>query len=138
MAFRVFLDANVLLDFFLKRAAYDDARKIINLIVSKKIHGFVTPAIIHIVSYWVSKPYGKEKAKELILTLLADVTVIDCNHETAILALHSSIEDVEDALQYYTAIRHKLSFFISRDEKLQKSGIAQLPVYSPKEFLRFV
>ncbi|GLU51015.1 type II toxin-antitoxin system VapC family toxin [Dyadobacter frigoris] len=135
MASKIFLDANILLDLLLKRDDYNDAKKLIQLIIDKKIRAFVTPAIIHIVAYWVTKAYGITKTKELLLTLLADITVIDCTHEITLTALHSKIENIEDALQYYTAIHHKIDFFISRDKILQKSAIASLPVYNLKEFL---
>jgi len=39
----------------------------------------------------------------LILHLLAEVTIIDCGHATALMAVNSRMEDVEDALQYYTS-----------------------------------
>lgn len=138
MASKIFLDANILLDFLLKRADYNDAKKLIQLIVEKKLRGFVTPAIVHIVAYWVTKAYGITKTKELLLTLLADITVIECTHEITLIALHSRIDDIEDALQYYTAIHHKIDFFISRDKILQNSAIASLPVYNIKEFLNLL
>ena len=71
-----------------------------------------------------------------MLSLLSDVEVIDSNHQTTVAALHSKINDIEDALQYYTAIQHKLDYFITMDKKLQKSGIPNLPIYSPEEFLK--
>ena len=135
MASKIFLDANILLDFLLKRDDFNDAKRLIQLIIDKKIRGFVTPAIVHIVAYWLTKAYGITKTKELLLALLADVIVIDCTHEITLTALHSRIDDIEDALQYYTAIHHKIDFFISRDKILQKSAIASLPVYNLKEFL---
>ncbi|MCF0059429.1 PIN domain-containing protein [Dyadobacter sp. CY356] len=138
MASKIFLDANILLDFLLKREDYNDAKKLIQLIIEKKIRGFVTPAIVHIVAYWVTKAYGITKTKQLLLILLADVTVIDCTHEITLTALNSRIDDIEDALQYYTAIHHKIDFFISRDKILQKSAIASLPVYNLKEFLNIL
>ena len=39
---------------------------------------------------------------------MADVTVIGLPHEIVLNALHSKITDIEDALQYYTAVHHKL------------------------------
>src|SRR5205809_705586 len=98
MASKIFLDANILLDFLLKRDNYEDAKKLIQLIIEKKLRGFVTPAIVHIVAYWVTKAYGIIKTKQLLLTLLADITVIDCTHEITLTALHSRIDDIEDAL----------------------------------------
>jgi len=37
-------------------------------------------------------------------TLKEDIKVIDIPHENVVAALHSKIKDMEDALQYYTAI----------------------------------
>ena len=135
MASKVFLDANIMLDFTLKRAEFEQSRKIIELAVNGTIQVFITTSIIHIVGYWLTKAYGNAKAKELLLTLMADVNVIDLPHEIVLNALHSKITDIEDALQYYTAVHHKLDYFISRDKQLQKQGIPVLPVYTPKELL---
>jgi predicted nucleic acid-binding protein len=136
MASKVFLDANILLDFTLKRDDYDAAKKMIELVVSGQIQAFITPSIVHIVGYWLTKAYGNAKAKELLLTLLADVYVIDIRHEITLNALHSKIKDIEDALQYYTAMHHKVDYFITQDKGLQKESIPTLPVYSPEEFLK--
>lgn len=135
MAFRIFLDANILLDFTLKKEAYPVARKIMEQAVNGQVQAFITPSIVHIVGYWLTKAYGNSKAKELLLTLLADINVIDIDHEITLAALHSKIKDIEDALQYYTAIHHKVDYFISRDKDLQKVSIPTLPVYTPDEFL---
>lgn len=135
MASKVFLDANILLDFTLKCEEYEQSKQIIALAVNGTIQAFITASIVHIVGYWLTKAYGNAKAKELLLTLMADVTVIDLPHEIVLNALHSKINDIEDALQYYTAVHHKLDYFISRDKQLQKQSIPLLPVYTPREFL---
>ncbi|MEO8822011.1 MAG: PIN domain-containing protein [Ginsengibacter sp.] len=135
MASKIFLDANVLLDFTLKRKAYPDAKKLIELILEEKIKGFVTPAIIHIVGYWLTKAYGAKKAKELLLSILVDIQSLDIPHEIVINALLSKINDIEDSLQYYTALHYKLDYFISEDKLLKKESTSVLPVYSIKEFL---
>jgi len=135
MASKVFLEANILLDFTLKRDEYEQSKQIIELVINGTIQAFITPSIIHIVGYWLTKAYGNAKAKEMLLTLMADVTVIDLPHEIVLNALHSKITDIEDALQYYTAIHHKLDYFVSRDKQLQKQSIPILPVYTPQELL---
>lgn len=138
MAFKVFLDANVLLDFLLQRENGAPSKQILEITVQGKIHSFITPSILHIAGYWLSKEYGAAKAKQLLRVLLADVQVIDCSHATATMALQSTFDDIEDALQYFTALEHGLSYFISSDKKLKKSAIPQLPVFTPTEFLREV
>ena len=138
MAASVFLDANIILDFLLKRKDYEDARKIMVLVLEKKIKAFISPSILHIVSYWLTKAYGSAKSKDLLLLLLADVRIIDANQDVVNLALTSQIDAIEDALQYYTAIHHKIDFFLSRDKKLKKDALTLLPVYDIPYFLNLL
>lgn len=135
MVFNIFLDANVLLDFLLIRSNYPNAKAVFNLIVNGKVKAFVTPSIVHLVGYWLTKSYNSEKAKKILLTLLMDVNVIDIDHEITLLALHSKIDDIEDALQYYSALHHQLDILISEDKDFQKEGTPSLPVVSAKYFL---
>lgn len=130
------LDANVILDYALKRNDYETAKEILLLAIDGTIQGYITSSIVHICGYWLTKAYGHDKSKKLLSSLLADVKVLDINHETAIAALHSSIKDIEDALQYYTALQHKLEYFISRDKQLHKEAIPLLPIYTPEQFLK--
>ncbi|WP_158280841.1 type II toxin-antitoxin system VapC family toxin [Pararcticibacter amylolyticus] len=138
MALKAFLDANILLDFLLKRENYSVSRKVVALAVEGRIVAYVTPAIIHIVGYWLTKAYGSKKTKELLLTLLTDIRVIDISHDMTIMALNSKIDDIEDALQYYSALANKLDYFISSDKKFQKLAIPSLPVVPPEYFINSV
>jgi predicted nucleic acid-binding protein len=136
MASRIFLDANILLNFTLKRDSYEETRVLMGKIVSGQLSAYVSPSIVHITGYWLTKAYGSAKAKELLLSLLSSISVIEIDHEITINALHSKINDIEDSLQYYTAIHHKLDAFISNDKQLKKEATSILPVYSLKEFLK--
>lgn len=104
--------------------------------MEEKIKGFITPAIIHIVGYWLTKAYGAKKAKELLLSILVDIQSLDIPHEIVINAMLSKINDIENSLQYYTALHYKLDYFISEDKLLKKESTSVLPVYSIKEFLQ--
>jgi len=136
MASKLFLDANIILDFMLKRAGYAGAKIVIETAIDGKISPYTSSSIIHIVGYWLTKAYGAAKAKELLSALLDDVRILETDHETTTQALQSRINDIEDALQYHTALHHKLDGFISRDKKLQKAANQILPVYTPEEFLK--
>jgi len=135
MASKVFLDANILLDFTLQRESFTEARQVIQKGIDGDIQLFTTPAILHITSYWLTKAYKSSVAKQLLLTLLTDVEIIDCDHATALMAINSNINDVEDALQYYTALKNSIDYFISSDKELKKAAIPQLPVYTAQELL---
>jgi hypothetical protein len=48
------------------------------------------------------------------------------------------MEDMEDALQYYSALTHEADIFISSAKQLRKAAIPLLPVLTPAEFLKGV
>ncbi|SDD81633.1 type II toxin-antitoxin system VapC family toxin [Niabella drilacis] len=138
MVSKVFFDANILLDFTLKRANFELAKKLFEYVVNGKFTAFITPSILHIVAYWLTKAYGSEKTKTLLLELLVDIRVIDAPHEIAVMALNSRFGDIEDALQYYTALHHDMNVFVSEDAGLKKSAISSLPVCTIKEFIHLL
>ncbi|MGD5408100.1 type II toxin-antitoxin system VapC family toxin, partial [Xanthomonas citri pv. citri] len=92
----------------------------------------------HITSYWLRKAYGATKTKEILISLLDAIYIIDCDHAVTLLALHSKMNDVEDSLQYFTALKFGLDYFISSDKELKNVAMQQLPVYFPEEFLKLI
>jgi predicted nucleic acid-binding protein len=135
MASKIFLDANILLDLTLKRGGYDEAKAILDVVIGGRVQAFTTSSVIHIAGYYLTKAYGSKKAKDLLLGILMDVTIIDLSHEMAIVALSSNLDDIEDSLQYFAAIHHKIDYFISQDKQLKKDSIPILPVLTPGEFI---
>ena len=138
MAFKVLVDANIVLDFTLKRDQYEVSKRVFELAIGGDVHVFITPSIVHITAYWLTKAYGKQKAKEIILSLLVDIKVIDANHKVVLNAMYSKIDDIEDALQYFTALHHNLDYVITRDKIFKKMAMPALPVYSPEDFFKEV
>src|SRR5690606_10522565 len=138
MAFKVFLDVNIILDFVLQRDGYKSSKTIITWAEEGKINGFVSPTVVQICSYWIAKGYGVKKAKEIMTTLLAFTRTIDTPHEVVLAALHSSMNDIEDALQYYTALHHKMTYVISQDKVFQKAALPSLQVVSPTDFIQLI
>ncbi len=137
MAFKIIPDANILLDLTLQRSNdYEDLALIYQKIVDHTFQGFITTSIIHINTYWLAKALSTGNTKKVLITMLNDLKVINASHTTIEDALYSNIKDIEDALQYYTALHHKLDFFISRDKQFIKSAKTLLPVIHPKDFIK--
>ncbi len=52
-------------------------------------------------------------------------------------ALFSGFADLEDAVQYHTALHVKgMDYFITSNEKDFKKATSQLPVLTPKQFMK--
>ncbi|MEJ0056834.1 MAG: PIN domain-containing protein [Bacteroidota bacterium] len=98
------------------------AKQILEAAIQGQISLYTSSSIVTILGYWLTKAYGAVKAKELLIALLDDVQILETGHETAIEALLSKFTDIEDALQYHTAIYHKLDVFISRDSHVAELG----------------
>ncbi|MDR2283485.1 MAG: PIN domain-containing protein [Sphingobacterium sp.] len=136
MAFKVFLDVNLILDFVLKRKGYLEAKLIFSHLEKGNFTAFISPTVIQICSYWIAKAHGVPKTKEIMTTLLSFASIIDTTHSQVLAALHSSMTDIEDAMLYYTALQHKLDVIISNDQHFQKSALPNMPVVSPQDFIR--
>jgi predicted nucleic acid-binding protein len=136
MSNKIYIDANVILDYILDRTDKVSAKIILDEISNGNITGYISGSIIHILSYFLLRNFGVEKTKEIILTLIEDFEIIDMPKEIVIQALHSNINDIEDALQYHVALNHKLDYFISNDKQLKKESISSIPVFTTLEFLK--
>ncbi len=114
----------------LSRPKAEAARAILQAGIDGKADLYTTPSVLQITAYFTAAQFCRRQTKEILLTLLNDVKVIDCDHNTALIALsNGEIEDTEDALQYFTALKNRMDFFISSDKKLKKAALPQLPVY---------
>ncbi len=137
MAFKIMLDTNIILDLILQRSNdYLDLRKIYNGIIAGDFRCYTTSIIVQTSSYWLTKEKGPLQAKQILLALLNDIDVLEASHEVVVNALQSNINDIEDAMLYYTAVHHKIDTLISRDKNFIKSALPNLPVYHPADFVR--
>ncbi len=132
---KIFLDANILLDLLLKRDGHETIRQLFEIIIAGQVKGYTSVSVLHILAYWLQKAYGVATAKKLLVSLADEITFIDCSHASATQALASSFSDIEDSIQYHTAIQHKIGFFITRDKGLIRQSGKALPIVSPKAFL---
>ena len=136
MAFKVLLDVNILLDFVLQREEYEKAYTLIEWATIGKIQAFIAASALHTATYPIEKEFGSSQAKRILLTLLADIRVIDIGQDVTVSALHSPLSNIQHALQYYTALHHRLDYVITRDRDLIGSAIPILPACTPEEFIK--
>jgi predicted nucleic acid-binding protein len=136
MAYKIFFDINVILDYTLQRNNFDDMKIIIDNMERGYQRGYITSATIHTLSYFLSKEYGQQKVKIILLDLLSFITVIDAPQDVINNALHANFNDIEDALQVYTALHYRMNFFLTSDKKLIKESSEVLPIMNAKDFVK--
>ena len=132
----VFLDTNVILDFFLDRTPFSDhSAVILSLAVDKTINAYISPLTISNCYYILRKLASHQKVIAKLKLLVGIVDITKMNKQTVELALSSGFTDFEDALQNFSAVDHgKLDVIITRNTKDFKKS--ELAVLTPETFIK--
>lgn len=133
MKHRVYFDSNVLLDFFLERGT-TGITELFESIDQRKIIGFVSISSIQICIYFLEKSKGLEATKAILEMIILNFELLEANKNTLIKAIKSDFGDLEDALQYFTALENDISVIVTSDNGFLKKTTPILPIISPHEF----
>lgn len=131
---RILVDTNIILDFYLKRPDFfEDALQIIQLVGTGKVEAFVSATTITDIYYIAHKFSGRIMAKDLLFDLVRIVKVATVDSNTILQALNSNFKDFEDAVQIFTAYKHKIDGIVTRNPNDFKPS--NLFIFSPKQLL---
>jgi len=131
---KVFLDTNIMLDVLGEREPfYLNAAQIATLADNKRIEMVVSTLSYATVSYFLTKYEGPEKTKNKLRMFKVISTVCELDEKIIERGLNSKFKDFEDALHYFSALKHECDMIITRNEK--DFILAQIPVMNPTEFL---
>ena len=134
----VFLDSNVFLDALLQRTDFKEAEAILQLKEKAELEIATTPACLLNVIYFIQKAGVPHNAViQIMAELLETVFLVPTNKDIFLKAIHSEFTDIEDSVQYYSALSAtNMDYFITSNIKDFKKASSQLPVVSPKQFMK--
>lgn len=140
MAFKIFLDINILVDTFLDfREGNSNAQTIINRSEVGILDSYVSESVINTTVYLTRKSVKADLLKTGIYELLKFITVLPCNNDTITSAYHNAKNDLEDAVLYQIALENKLDYFVTSDTKeYKKIQHPLLPVVTAKQILEII
>ena len=131
---KVFLDANVILDYLTDRQPFaDDAECVIEFCASDGNVGKITTLTACNAVYILSKVIGKQLAEEKIKELIDIIGLIGVDPESVSSNLAASHIDFEDSVQLSEAIKWNAEVIVTRDKR-GFSG-SSIPVHSPADFI---
>jgi predicted nucleic acid-binding protein len=138
MAYKLFIDTNVYLDFLMQRGKdWESAKAIFKLAEEGGIEVFTSASSVLNIMY-VMGTYKLQRAEIIANTyaVLSFTKLINPDNVTFEIALSSAFKDMEDAVQYYTALEVKgIDYFITSNVKDYKSSLSILPVSTPAAFM---
>ncbi len=135
MTYKLFIDTDVLIDFFTDRAPFaSTASDLFELSESGKVQLFISAVSINNIYYVIRKFLGHSKSLDIISELLTMTELVGTTKHEIIQALQSSFSDFEDAIQHATALSiPDVHAIITRNTKdYRQSTIAAM---TPMHFL---
>ena len=131
---RIFLDTNVLLDVFLKRAGEPASARVIAACGEEWYQGFVAVHTLSNAFYLIEKQRTRREAWECIRDVLAWASVAEIATGDATRTQQMGMDDFEDALQIVAAERCGADVIVTRNIT-DFAGKTALRVVLPEDFL---
>ena len=140
MAIKIFLDTNIVIDFFdPTRPEHIDAVEIFAAIENENFQGFLSESVLNTSAYILRKQYTVHSLKEMLSHLLTFTKIIPCNNMLYKKGLQLLSNDIEDAVLYQLAFENNLDYFITSDKKdFKKLSSVILPVITAKDLLKIL
>ena len=136
MDYKLFLDSDVVIDFFTDRAPHvNPASELFELNEQGKVKLYLSAISINNIYYIVRKFLGHKKSLEVIELLTEMTEIIGTTKNEIIQALKNNFSDYEDSIKYSSALTiEDLDAIITRNIKdYRNSSIA---VMTPLNFLK--
>ena len=135
MGSKYFLDSDVILDFILKRAPFNQsAREIFDLAYNDDMQVFFSSLTVSNIHYLLRKQYCNEGAIQKIEELVRFCKILPVSEKEIFSAMKSGFPDFEDAVQHFTALQEpQIKGIITRNTADYRKS--QLAIYTPESFL---
>ena len=134
----IFLDTNVLIDFFANRKPFAmEAAKLFNYSFKKKINIYISAVSYNNIYYILRQSCSHIETIKMLSELDEWTEIIDVTKEVIKKSIKSEFKDFEDAIQYNCAKSlYKIDFIVTRDTKDFKTS--SLPILTPKEAVTLI
>lgn len=139
MASKIFIDTNVYLDVLMHRGTqWQDAEALLLLAEQKRLKAYTSASnLLNLIYVLETEKVIKTEIIRHCITILKFSALTNPDNLTFEMALNASFSDLEDAVQYFTALSIPgIDYFITSNKKDFKKAVAALPVVSPKEFMQ--
>ena len=131
---KLFIDTNVVIDVIARREPFVyDSQQVFHLCESGKADGFVSTLTLCTVSYILRKYLAPGMMRQKLRDFRNILSPVDLSVSIIDKAIDSTMNNFEDAVQFYTAIYSEADYIITRNIKhFPKNDI---PALTPTAFL---
>ena len=131
---KITIDLNVILDFLNKRNKHIQAAKIIEMCYENQVQGYICAHEVTTLSYFLMKNHNNSSKVKSVLNEFLDLFKIIPVTETILRkALHSKINDFEDAVIEISSSENEIDYIVTRN--LNDFKYSNIKSVSPTEFI---
>ncbi|MDR1316368.1 MAG: PIN domain-containing protein [Spirochaetales bacterium] len=131
---RIVIDINIFMDFLFKRNGHEKVAEIFKHCIKGNVMGFSCAHEITTLNYFLSKSNkDKVKVRKIISGIMKRFKVIATDEEILTRALHSDIDDFEDAVIEISAKENDAEYILTGNTKDFKKSIVKS--ITPEELL---
>jgi predicted nucleic acid-binding protein len=132
---QVFIDANVLVAVMNKEyPLFSHAARVLSFADRRDYNLFTSPVCLAIAFYFAEKKSGTSQAKIKVKLLLDHIKITKVDDKIVRQALsNAAIHDVEDGMQYYSAILSGCTYIVTEDK--DDCYFSDIKVVNCKEFI---
>ena len=136
MAFKLFIDSDVVIDFFTDRAPHaNPASELFEFSEQGNATLYLSAVSLNNIYYIVRRFLGHKKTLEVVSKLMEMTEVVGTAKKEILQALQNDFSDFEDSIQYSSALTVKgLDAIITRNVKDYKNSA--IAVMTPLNFLK--
>jgi len=131
---KVFCDTNVLIDVLARREPfYKESARVWTLAEAGQIQGIISALSVANAFYVLNRIEGREAAHQGVLLLRDIFSPVALDEQILNQAMDSAFDDLEDAVQFFSALRAEALCLVTRNPRHFPAG--DIPVQTPAEFL---
>jgi predicted nucleic acid-binding protein len=131
---KIVIDINIFMDFLFKREGHEKVAEIFKHCIKRNVAGFSCAHEITTLNYFLSRSNkDRAKARKTISGIMKRFKVIATDEEILTKALHSDIDDFEDAVIEISSKENDAEYILTRNTKDFKKSVVK--AITPEELL---
>lgn len=140
MGFKIFLDTNIIIDFFdARRSEHETAVQLFDCAEKNIVAAKTSETALNTTVYILRKEFRTDAMKAMLNDLLSFLDILPCSNALYRRALLLNANDLEDAVLYQLALESRLDYFVTSNKKDFKNMVSPLlPVVSAKEMMKLL
>ena len=117
MAYKIFLDTNIIIDYFIEdRPEHKNAVELFEKIIEEETYAYTAETVINTSAYLLAKYISNKKLKTVLDEMLHFVQILQSSNNTFHRAYLLENNDLEDSVLYQIALENEIDYFVTSDD----------------------